>query len=62
MALPGVSGGKHQGTLKVDPSDFGVRDINDPRLSILQLKKRYWQHMKEFELLWKWLVLKHSSY
>ena len=30
------------------------------RPAVLQLKKRYWQHMKGFELLQKWLVLKHS--
>lgn len=25
-----------------------------------QLQKRYWQHMKGSDLLWKWLVLKHN--
>jgi len=49
MAQPGVSGIKHQGRLEVDPWDFGVRDTKDPRLAILPLKKRFWQHMKAFE-------------
>ncbi|KAK4825601.1 hypothetical protein QYF61_001281, partial [Mycteria americana] len=61
MALPGASGRKHQGRLEVDPYGFGVRDTEDLRPVILQLRKRYWQHMKGFQLLWKWLVLKHSS-
>jgi len=59
-ALPGVSGRKHQGRLEVDPWGFGAGDTEDPRLPILRLKKRYWQHVKEFELLWKRLALKHS--
>ncbi|GAB0208005.1 hypothetical protein GRJ2_003266200 [Grus japonensis] len=32
MALPGVSGRKHQGRLEVDPWGFGVGDTEDPRL------------------------------
>ncbi|KAK4809953.1 hypothetical protein QYF61_002910 [Mycteria americana] len=60
-ALPGASGRKHQGRLEVDPKGFGVGDTEDLRPAILQLKKRYWQHRKGYELLWKWLVLKHSS-
>ncbi|KAK4831072.1 hypothetical protein QYF61_015270 [Mycteria americana] len=35
---------------------------DDLRPTILQLRKRYWQHTKGFELLRKWLVLKHSSF
>ncbi|KAK4828886.1 LOW QUALITY PROTEIN: hypothetical protein QYF61_001444 [Mycteria americana] len=61
MALPGASGRKHQGRLEVDPWGFGVGDTEDPRPPILQVKKRYWQHVKGFELLHKWLVLKHIS-
>ncbi|KAK4821755.1 LOW QUALITY PROTEIN: hypothetical protein QYF61_000816 [Mycteria americana] len=61
MALPGASGRKHQGRLEVDPWAFGVGDTEDLRPAILQLKNRYWQHMKDFEVLRKWLVLKHSS-
>jgi len=53
MALPGVSGRKYQGRLEVDHLGFGVEDVENPRPAILPLKKRYWQHMKEFELLWK---------
>jgi len=45
MALPGVSGRKHQGRLEVDPWDSGVRDTEDPRPAILKLEKRFWQHM-----------------
>ncbi|KAK4826725.1 hypothetical protein QYF61_010978 [Mycteria americana] len=40
---------------------FGVGDTEDPRPATLQLKKRSRQHVKGFELLRKWLVLKHSS-
>jgi len=41
--------------------DLGVLvDTEGPRLAILQMKKRYWQHTKEFEPLQKWLVLSHS--
>jgi len=63
MAQPGVSGRKHQGRLEVDLENwgFGARDTKDPRPAILPLKKRFWQHMKAFELLQKWLALKHSS-
>jgi len=60
MVLPGIFGRKHQGRLEVDPSGFGDGDVEDPRPATLQLKKRYWQHMKGVELLQKWLALKHS--
>jgi len=53
MALSGVSGRKHQGRLEVDPWGFGVRDRKAPRPAILPLKKKFWQHMKEFVLLQK---------
>jgi len=52
---------QHQGRLEVDLSGFGVQDTEDPRPTILQLKKRHCQHMKAFELLRKRLALKHSS-
>jgi len=61
MAQPVVSGRRHQGRLEVDPWGFGAGDTKDPRPAILPLKKRFWQHMKAFELLWKLLTLKHSS-
>jgi len=61
MAQPGISDKKHQGRLEVDPWGFGVGDTEDPRPAILPLKKRFWQHVKAFELLQKWFVLKHSS-
>jgi len=61
MAQPGVSGRKHQGRLEVDLWGSGAGDIKDLRPAILPLKKRFWQHMKGFELLQKCLVLKHSS-
>jgi len=61
MALPGVSGRKQQGRFKVDPWGFGVGDTEDLGPAIVQLKKRFWQHMKEFEVLPKWLALKHSA-
>ena len=51
MALPGVSGREHQRRLGVDPWGFGVGDTEDQKIGILQLKRRYWQHMKGFELL-----------
>jgi len=50
-----------QGILKIDPQGFGVKDIEDLMPAVLQLKKSYWQHTKEFKLLWKWLLLKHST-
>jgi len=61
MAQPGISGKKQQGRLEVDLWSFGVGNTEDPRPTILQLRKRFCQHMKEFELRWKWSVLKHSS-
>jgi len=61
MAQPEVSGRKHQGRLEVDPWGFGAGDTKNPRPTILPLKKRFWQHMKVFELLQKWSALKHSS-
>jgi len=60
MALPAVSGRKHEETLKVNPWDFGTGDTEGPRPAILQLKNRFWQHMKAFKLLQKWLALKHN--
>jgi len=59
MTLCGVSGRNHQGRLEVDPRGFRVVDTKDTRPAILPLKKRFWQHMKVFELLQKWLALKH---
>jgi len=61
MVQPGVSGRKNQGRLEVDLWGFGVGDREDPRPTMLPLKKRYWQHMKVFELLQKWSALKHRS-
>jgi len=61
MAQPGVSGRRLQGRLEVDSWGFGAGDTKDPRPAILPLKKRFWQHMKAFELLQKWSALKHSS-
>jgi len=61
MALPGASGRKHQGRLEVDTSGSRVGDTEDPRPTTLQLKKRSWQYVKEFELLQKWLVLNHHA-
>jgi len=52
----GVSGRKHQETFEVDPWGFGVGDTEDPRPAILQLRKIFWQHMKVFKLLQKWLA------
>ena len=40
---------------------LGVRDTENPRPAKLQLKKRYWQLTQAFNLLQKWLALKHSS-
>ncbi|KQK79502.1 hypothetical protein AAES_103425 [Amazona aestiva] len=52
-APPGASGRKLQGRLKVNPLAFGVGDTEDLMPAIPQLKKRYWQPKKGFELLWK---------
>lgn len=61
MALPEGSGRKHQGTLKVDFLDFGLRHTEDLKSSLLQLKMRHWQLMKLSEPFQRWWVLKHSS-
>jgi len=57
MTQPGVSGRKHQ----ANPWGFEVGNTEDPKLAILPLKNRFWQHMKAFKMLQKWLALKHSS-
>ncbi|XP_074720861.1 uncharacterized protein LOC141941783 [Strix uralensis] len=38
-SLPGVSGREHQGRPKADPCGFGVRDTEDLRTAVLQLKE-----------------------
>lgn len=61
IALPGVSGRKHQGRLQSISSplslELGVQSIWGLLYSSW---KRYWNLIKGLELLWKGLVLKHS--
>jgi len=57
----GAFGRKPQERLEVDPEGLGVKDTEHLRPTLLQLKKRCWQHITAFKLLWKWSVLKNSS-
>lgn len=54
MAPPKVSGKKHQGS-------SAARHTENLEHFIVHLKRRYCQHMKASNSLWRWLVLKHSS-
>ena len=52
---------KYRGRLEGDPQGSGVWDTEDLGATMLQMKKRFQQHMKAFKLLQKWSALKHSS-
>lgn len=49
MALRGGSGRKLSERLTVDPRGFEARDFKDLKAIALQLKKKYYQSIKQFK-------------